>query len=148
MTRALTTKQFIAKAKAIHGDRYDYSRVIYYNSHTKVRIICSIHGVFEQRPRDHIYDSNGCPKCSGNVKSSIEEFIEKANIVHNNKYDYSLVEYVSNKTKVKINCNIHGTFEQCPVDHIIRANGCSKCSGKYRKSTNDFIQDAIRIHGE
>ena len=49
----LTTEEFIAKAKAVHGDKYDYSQVEYVNNHTKVSIICPIHGVFRQRPLDH-----------------------------------------------------------------------------------------------
>ncbi len=59
-------------------------------------------------------------------KIKIEEFIEKANIVHNNKFDYSKVEYVNNHTKVCIICPEHGEFWQTPKLHL-RGDGCKKC---------------------
>ena len=46
MTRALTTKQFIAKAIKIHVNKYNYSKVYYENNYTKIEIICSFHGSF------------------------------------------------------------------------------------------------------
>ena len=55
-------------------------------------------------------------------------FIEKCNNIHNSIYDYSLVEYINAKTKVKIICRIHGVFEQ-EADAHIRGRGCSKCKG-------------------
>jgi hypothetical protein len=56
------TQVFITKAKAIHGDLYNYSLVDYINSKTKVKIICSKHGVFEQTPSDHL-GGHGCKAC-------------------------------------------------------------------------------------
>ena len=53
-------------------------------------------------------------------------FIEKANHIHKNKYDYSLVNYINSKTKVKIICKNHGVFEQSPSKHILK-RGCPKC---------------------
>ncbi len=117
-----TTKSFIIKANSVHLGEYNYSLVNYVNSKTKVKIICHIHGVFEQRPSPHI-NGQGCPKCryikSGKSNSLLSEgFIIKAKEVHGDKYDYSLVEYINNKTKVKIICPIHGEFEQTPTSHI------------------------------
>ena len=54
-------------------------------------------------------------------------FIEKAKIVHGNKYDYSLIEYKNNYTKIKIICPIHGIFEQIPYAHTSNKSGCPKC---------------------
>ena len=62
--------------------------------------------------------------------------IEKFNKIHGNKYDYSLVEYVNNTTKVKIICPIHGIFEQTPKSHL-DGNNCYKC---HFTTTNDFIK--------
>ena len=59
----LTTKEFIVKAKAVHGDRYDYSKVVYVNSKTKVCIICKEHGEFMQPPSMHL-SGHGCARCS------------------------------------------------------------------------------------
>ena len=88
----VTTEEFIAKAKAVHGDRYDYSKVKYVNNQTPVEILCSIHGVFVQRPHNHL-KGNGCPKCSRAAQSkrqamSQDAWIEKAKAFHGNKYDY------------------------------------------------------------
>ena len=84
----LTTKEFIAKAKEIHGDKYDYSKVYYVNLGTKVCIICPEHGEFWQTPYHHIKRKQGCPKCGGRVKKNREEFIEAARKIHGDRYDY------------------------------------------------------------
>ena len=61
-TKRSTTKQLIDKSRHIHGDRYDYSLVDYKNNKTKVKIICPIHSVFDQRPDGHL-NGDGCRKC-------------------------------------------------------------------------------------
>ena len=116
--RQLAAKQFEQKAKKIHGDKYDYSLVEYINSQTKVKIICPIHGVFEQKPNGHL-SGRGCSKCkpdkiSKKLSFTTEEFVKKAKEIYGDKYDYSLVDYKSAKEKVKIICSIHGVFEQTP----------------------------------
>ena len=121
----LTTEEFIRRSKEIHGDRYDYSLVDYKGIHKNVKIICPIHGVFEQLPNNHL-KKLGCSKCSNIRKLSKEEFILKANDIHDNKYNYDLVEYINNRTKVKIICPVHGEFLQSPVAHM-RNQGCPKC---------------------
>ena len=127
----MTTEEFIQKAKAVHGDKYDYSKVEYVNNKTKVCITCPEHGEFWQRPNDHI-SHVGCPLCSleRNTKLRVmsnAEFIQKANAIHGDKYDYSKVEYVNNKTKVCIICPIHGEFWQNASSHI-RGAGCPVCA--------------------
>ena len=62
MRKPKTTENFIEKAKQIHGNKYDYSLVEYKNNKTKVKIICPIHGIFEQTPNCHLR-LQGCPKC-------------------------------------------------------------------------------------
>ena len=149
-------EHFIEKAKEVHGDKYDYSKVKYVNNHTEVRIICPEHGEFWQKPYVHLKGS-GCHKCSLNKRKSIfsdgrEKFIEKAKKVHNDKYDYSKVNYVNARTKVCIICPEHGEFWQEPFVHIVSKYGCPKC-GKKAASTNealsteDFIEKAKQIHG-
>ena len=100
------TENFIDKAKKIHGDKYDYSKVNYVNSKTKVCIICPKHGEFWQEPRHHL-SKHGCPMCgkeNGDRKQSLtlNEFIEKSNQIHNGKYSYDKVNYVNAETKVCI----------------------------------------------
>ena len=105
--RKLTTKEFIEKAREVHGDKYDYSKVRYANSKTKVCIICPKHGEFWQEANSHLQGS-GCSKCCGNNSYATEEFIEKAREVHGDKYNYSKVEYKGMHTKVCIICPEHG----------------------------------------
>jgi hypothetical protein len=137
-----TNEEFIIKAKSIHGDRYDYSTSFYINNKTKIEITCSMHGIFKQTPDCHINKKQGCPVCGTKQNATNEEFITKTNLIHGNKYDYSLVEYINSKTKVKIICPMHGVFEQTPNNHIF-GYGCVRCNGPI---ITDFIQKAKSIH--
>jgi hypothetical protein len=148
------TETFIEKAKAVHGDKYDYSKVEYINSLKEVIIICREHGEFEQLPKTH-KRGNGCIKCgkdrsSHARKNTLEEFIQKATQVHGDKYDYSKVEYKKSCQKVIIHCKEHGEYLQTPNGHIGGA-GCVKCATQ--KNANDkrftrieFIEKAIEVH--
>ena len=120
-----TITEFIENSKKVHGDKYDYSLVEYKNNKTKVKIICQIHGIFEQTPSQHILLKQSCRYCMIDSYKS-KHFIEKSKKIHGDKYDYSLVEYKNNKTKVKIICQIHGIFEQRPDNHI-HSKGCYLC---------------------
>jgi len=107
--------------------------VEYINSKLKVKIICPEHGIFEQNASSHCL-GHGCLKCSKNIKRSTikktkKQFIIDANKKHNNKYDYSLIEYINSKLKVKIICPEHGIFEQTPNNHL-NGNRCPKCKRK------------------
>jgi len=130
--KKLTTETFIEKANIIHNNLYDYSLVDYIHSQTKVKIICKQHGVYEQTPSSHLR-GNGCPVCGkeaqGKERSAkaADEFTTKAHIVHNNKYDYSLVDYKNSYTKIKIICKEHGSFEQKPNAHL-NGHGCPVCA--------------------
>jgi len=128
MTKRKTTEEFIAEATAeeVHGDRYDYSKVVYVNNQSKVTIICPDHGPFEQAPCNHLRGF-GCTKCSGYHKPTSEEFAAKGRALFDNKYDYSKVNYVNRRTRVVITCPEHGDFGQTPKAHITRAHGCPQC---------------------
>ena len=145
MPKRKTTAEFVQQAKEIHGDKYDYSLVDYKNNKTKVKIICPIHGIFEQRP-DHFFQGCACPECS-NLKlrnerlSSLENFINNAIKIHGSKYDYSLVKYNGMRTKVKIICPIHGIFEQTPDLHIFGKRGCRSCHESHgEKAIRVFLE--------
>lgn len=144
---------FIEKSKIIHNNKYNYSLVVYKNAKTKVKIICPEHGVFEQTPDNHSrVNGSGCQICNGGVKSSKKDFITKSKIVHDNKYDYSFVNYIDNKTKVKIICPEHEIFEQTPNSHL-HGYECYKCGIKKRvdsktKKTDVFIYESKIIHND
>ena len=103
-------EEFIEKARKVHGDEYDYSKVEYKNNKTKVCIICPKHGEFWQKPNSHLSSGQGCPKCGGTCKIETEEWVKRAKKIHGDKYDYSLVNYKNYITKVKILCPKHGEF--------------------------------------
>lgn len=139
--RKLSTQEFIERSMKIHGDRYDYSLVDYYkNNKTKIKIICKVHGVFEQSPKNHL-DGCGCIRCIIKPNTSTShEFVEKAKKVHGELYDYSLVDYKNSYTHVKILCKEHGVFEQQPRHHF-EGSGCSKCTSKsYSKLAMKWLE--------
>ena len=142
----LNTEEFITKAIKIHGDRYDYSEVVYVKAKEKVKIICKTHGVFVQNPAEHLI-GRGCSKCAGNCQSNTEEFIKQAIEIHGNRYDYSKVVYVKATRKVKIICKEHGEFETNPSNYL-KGHGCAKCAGVGKSNTEEFIVKAIKIHGD
>ncbi len=151
MVKRLTTEEFIERSKAVHGDRFCYSKVKYVNQYAKVLIICSEHGEYWQEPRHHMTGSC-CPKCSGGVRFTQDYFLELAVRKHGNKYDYDKVEYVDIKTKVLIVCPKHGDFTQDPDSHI-KGVGCPKCgrektANALRSSTKEFIEHAKKVHGD
>ena len=156
--KRLTTKEFIKKAKKIHGEKYNYSKVEYINAHTKVKIICPKHNEFKQTPKHHANDGYGCNLCgyeTGSKKQSLtkEEFIEKAKKCHDNFYDYTKVKYINYSTKVKVGCTIHGIFEITPGNHIHKdkPRGCKECghistSEKQQMPEEDFLLACINFH--
>ena len=123
----LSIEEFIEKARNVHGDKYDYSKVEYIDARTKVCIICPKHGEFWQTPDSHLRGTS-CPKCSLHrcYKYTTEEFIEIARSIHGDKYDYSKVEYINRLTPVCIICPIHGEFWQKPREHF-KGFGCPEC---------------------
>ena len=143
----MTKEEFIEKAKAVHGDKYDYSKVDYKNAHTKICIICPEHGEFWQLPMSHINKKNGCPMCSGNAKLTTETFIEKAKSIHGDEYDYSKVNYINNRTKVCVICPKHGEFWVRPGKHL-QGQKCPLCAHQsFSYTTKSFIDKAKEIHG-
>ena len=124
-----TLEEILLEFTNIHGDRYNYSKVAYINSHTKVELICEAHGSFWQSPANH-KSGKGCPQCSGNIKKNLNQALNEFTEVHADKYDYSDVVYINSKTKVKITCSNHGSFWQRPADHKLGA-GCPSCAKEY-----------------
>jgi hypothetical protein len=123
-----TTKEFIEKAKLLHGTLYNYDKTVYIRSTEKVIILCKTHGEFEQLPSSHLRP-RGCPYCSAvfHGLNTTEVFIWKAQLVHKDKYAYSKVAYIGSKIKVPITCPIHGEFLQKPCAHV-SGSGCPACA--------------------
>ena len=152
---AITTEQTIEKFKAVHGSRYSYCKVDYVSAKSKVKILCKIHGIFEQNPNNHL-SGFGCPQCGQGRTASAKtktksQFLKEAKSIHGDTYDYKSVVYLGGKTRVEIRCKTHGKFYQTPNAHLV-GKGCWDCSVDYRASikhltTEIFVERARKTHG-
>lgn len=119
-------------AKSVHGDRYTYDNLLYINDSTSVVITCKHHGDFQQIANKHI-NGRGCPQCRlTRIKITKREknskmFPIRSMLVHNNKYNYSLSNYINGSIPVEIICPTHGSFFQKPSAHL-SGSGCKFCS--------------------
>ena len=154
--KKISTEALIERFRNVFGGEYDYSKVEFVDWNTKICIVCPIHGDFWTLPSNHLHRS-GCPMCKGRKvreRNSLtqDEFVERSRKLHNDKYDYSKVNYVNNATKVCIICPIHGEFWQRPMKHL-KGNGCIYCRNemvgiRHGFTTEQFIRRAEKIHGK
>jgi hypothetical protein len=152
----LTTEQFIERAQAKHGDKFDYTETVYVNSETPVAVICPEHGQSKQLPNNHLAGS-GCAECAYTQRgisrrSNTKDFIRRARKVHGERYDYSKVDYVRTGDPITIICAEHGVFTQSPANHL-QGHGCLLCGHKnagqyHKKDTLQFINAARKFHGD
>lgn len=146
MSKKRTTAEFIIEAKKVHGDKYDYSKTVYVGSQEKVCITCPKHGDYFIIAEGHLRGA-GCPQCHNlSKRSNKESFIAKCREVYGDLYDYSKVEYIHSKEKVCVICPKHGEFWVTPNNHM-RGSRCPACYGTPRKTTEQFIKEAKKIHG-
>ena len=153
----LTKEEFIEKAIKVHGKKYDYSKVEYVNNHTKVCIICPVHGEFWQTPTNHLC-GKGCCECGGRSVIDSEKFLRMLE----KKYPkMQMIEYNGYGKKSSFFCkekdmygNEHGLFFIRPHDLIDKRRTCScpKCAAErrravFQKPQSDFINEAKIIHG-
>lgn len=148
----LSTDVFIERARAIHGEKYDYSQSAYTRNDQPLTIICPVHGAFQQTPLVH-WRGSGCPECANLTKSNNqqytqEDFLRQANEKHNGLYDYSQINWTNWTTKITIICPVHGAVQQLPRQHIDK--GCSKCARPSRitYTTEQYIERAKLVHGD
>lgn len=155
--RRASKDSFVSAARKVYGDRYDYSKVKYLNSRSKVTIICPAHGEFEQTPSNHL--SFPCKYCSKeNVVNrrldlESEAFLVKAREIHGVRYDYSNVKYRGAIKRVCIICLKHGEFWQKPHHHLNSEAHCPRCAAEQRGddqrlTTEEFIVTAKKKHGD
>ena len=153
--KKLSQQQVIEKFIRKHGNKYDYSKVIYINAKTKVCVICPTHGEFYQTPDNHV-NGQDCPICGNNkigkkLRTSQNKIISVFNKIHNSFYNYDKVNHINFDTKICITCPIHGDFWQTTGNHI-NGIGCPKCAIEVRKdnlklNTEEIIKRFISIHG-
>lgn len=124
--KAKKIEEFKQKAKELYGDKYDYSLMKYIHARHEIQIICPIHGIFKQSPRNFIKRNGYCNECK--IDTYKNNFIKKSRQIYK-KFDLSKIKYINSKTPVEIICPKHGSFFYSP-DDIIRSNrkiGCKKC---------------------
>lgn len=139
-------EKLIDDFREVHGRTYDYSKVKYLNHSSKIKILCKVHGGFEQTPSFHLR-GGGCPKCSKVARIENEKLIERFQKIHGDKFDYSLVNYIDSTTKVRIICKVHGQFEQNVSSHL-KGHGCPMCAGNSKYDVKSIIEKFKQIHGE
>lgn len=134
-SKLLSKEEIIIRLKQIHGNKYNYERVLYKGKNKKIEIICRVHGSFFQTLEHHCNSKVPCPKCR-NQSTNKESFTKKAKEINGNRYDYSEVEYIDARTKVKIYCNeCKEYFYQEPNNHLSSKQGCPTCiisKGEYK----------------
>lgn len=133
MGKKITTIDFVNEAIKVHGETYSYERSVYIKAKEKLCIVCNVHGEFYQSPNKHIGSKTGCPKCSGKATKTTTGVIEEARQVHNDKYDYSLLEYKNTYSPLHIICNTHGDFRMHYRSHVALKRGCPRCRTKQSK---------------
>lgn len=126
------TEDFINRSKIIHNNIYNYDKTIYIKNSLKCIVTCKLHGDFEITPNSHIGGA-GCRKCGyinrkHHKKLNTEQLITKFKEVHGDKYDYSKVVYKNTRSKIIINCKLHGDFNQNAGSHLYGKNGCPNCN--------------------
>lgn len=153
--RKKTTEEFIRESKDKFGEQFDYSNVSYDGLNKEVILYCkhkdkngNEHGYFTITPQRHLVNKGGCKLCQKqNSYDTQENFIEESIRKHHTKYDYSKVQYINCNTEVCIICPEHGEFWQTPHNHK-RGYGCPSCACNQKKTTQDFIKEAQKIHGD
>ena len=154
----MDVQDFIKRSILVHNNKYDYSLITTLpNMVDEIIIICPIHGEFPQKPKYHLYHKRGCRKCSyehiGNsLRYTTSEYIEKANLIHNNKYDYSLVEYNGSHSKIQIICPIHGLYPPQAADSHLQGHGCPECDTIRKRNSILSLDEVLfrfkSIHGD
>jgi len=144
--RKYTKEEFLQLAKEVHPNNLDdYSLIDYVNLSTKINIKCNIHGIIPpQLPSDHL-QGHRCSKCGKDKLSlqfrlTLDDFIKRSNIIHNNFYDYSEVKYINTETKVDIKCPLHGIFPQTPHNHL-NGTKCPTCKTKTESKLLEKIKN-------
>lgn len=134
--RIVTTESFIAEAKEIYGDRYDYSKVDYKNRDHRVTVVCPIHGDFQVYAREHL-DGKGCPKCEKG-----EKFLVKLKEKYGDKFGLEQFVYESSTSPVTLICPTHGAFSRLPHQILNSRFGCPECGNEVQRKKQEESHNA------
>ncbi len=151
---ALSTEDFIARSKAVHGNKFDYSKSKYVRAKDRIIVICKTCG-YEAAviPHNHM-NGRGCKSCQyitlpQNKPISHESFVKRARNIHSNKFEY-LSEYKSFKKPITIKCQCGYAFKQKAGSHL-EGRGCKRCGDKASRqkqllSIREFETRSLKVH--
>ncbi len=149
ITRESGKAKFLEKALKIHinkdGDpKYNYDLVDYKSNNFKVKIICSVHGTFEQIPGAHL-NGHGCPKCSivkraDTHRKPKEELLKELKTIWGDKYIFPLDDYIGCADRIKVICPKHGEFTSTPTI-LLGHHGYKTCGDERRISQRTIYKE-------
>lgn len=153
-TKKYTQQEFIDKAKSIHGDKYDYSKVVYVNNKTRITLICPKHGEFTIRPFNHIVSGDGCSACRYEAKYDLKYYIDKLLAKYPNlniSKNQDLTEKVKRRElgNILLSCPMHGDYKvklKWLIDNTgktDRGNIALKCPKCYKKELEKKREDKL-----
>lgn len=157
MIHKFTTDSFIERCKKLHGENYDYSKIVYINLVTEIKMVCSIHGEFITTPKNVLRNKIACPKCSKiyyhrkKIKKNKDIFISKAKEKFGDTFNLDNINYKGIDFPINIICKKHGEVRVIPSNFLNSSYGCPKCGNEqiYIKKTGsfeDFVIKANKIH--
>jgi hypothetical protein len=141
--------EYIEKANKVFNNKYDYTKANFKDK--EIIIICKKHGEFRCLPGKHLRGF-GCRQCSKEMISknrsmSLERFIEKANKVHNNKYQYININFKNTYEKIEIICPKHGPFDK-KINNHLNGQGCPRCSCIGSKKSRKWLEKIGNLEPE
>ena len=118
----------------------------YVKNNIKIKVRCKIDGYEWEVKPNNLLNNQGCPKCYGNIKKTTEEF--KREMKEINKNIEVLGEYINDKTKIKCRCKKDGYEWEARPNSLLNGQGCPKCYGNIRKTTEEFINELKEVNGD
>lgn len=169
-----TTDEFVARARAVHGDVYEYTKSVYTGTDVKLTITCRVHGDFEQVSHSHL-SGRGCPQCRSSkiaatkraqqlgaaeeshyhnmsTKLTLSDFLARAAAKHGDRYTYDTATFKDSTTKMNVVCRTHGVFSVAPAHHM-QGRGCPQCRGSNISAAKSnglewFLSECRKTHGD
>ena len=149
MPAKISPASFVERARTVHDSKYTYVNITLPDGvHSKVQIVCPVHGQFEQKANDHLRGC-GCFKCRSNYPKTPDIIVDESRSVHGDKFTYDTSTIRGMMNKMLVTCTTcECTFFQTPNDHIKHQAGCPQCAGRAVVTTPIFIQRAKELHGD
>jgi len=158
----LNVDELIKRFKSVHGDKYDYSQIVYINEISKLEIICPTHGKFIRNAVTHFKCKRGCPECKKEnvmdleyTKRRVETWKAKVNQSWGEgTYDLCNSKYINSDSLVEITCNKHNTTFKTLAGMFSRGfGGCEQCCDERaifkhsKKQQPIFLKQSHKVHG-